>query len=51
VQEAVIILRSRRQHGVKEGYLVTCLAQLGSHLQGRERRIGFGAFLLLLVEP
>ncbi len=39
-----------RQHGIEQRHLVPGLAQHGGHLQRGQRWIGFGAFLLLLVE-
>ena len=49
-QLGVIVLDSRRQHGVEDGDVVARRAQQRGDLQRRERRIRFRALALLLVE-
>ena len=50
VELALEALEILGQHGVEQRHLVPGLAQHGGDLQRRQRWIGFGAFLLFLVE-
>jgi hypothetical protein len=50
LQQALILVDPVGQHCIEERYSVSGLSQHGNHLQGGERRIGFGAQYLLLIE-
>ena len=50
LQQTIVLVHAVGQHRIEKTYPVPGLAQQGDHLQGRERRIGFGTQYLLLVE-
>ncbi len=49
-QQALILVDPVGQHGIEERDSMPGFSQHGDHLQGGERRIGFGAQYLLVIE-